>query len=104
LSCTARLERLRKLVEIFDAPAIVRYAGLCGWTLARAHAKSGNAAMISGYLGNSSKFDEAIASLAMNYADQNERDQAFLVFKNSRRRLESNSLRVRRFLRKLDLT
>ena len=64
MSCTARLERLRKLVEIFDAPAIVRYAGLCGWTLARAHAKSGNAAMISGYLGNSSKFDEAIASLA----------------------------------------
>ena len=48
--------------------------------------------MISGYLGNSSKFDEAIASFAVNYADQNERDQAFLVFKNSRRRLESNSL------------
>ena len=47
--------------------------------LARAHAKSGNAAMISGYLGNSSKFDEAVASFAVTYADQNEGDhQVFL--------------------------
>jgi hypothetical protein len=43
--------------------------------LAPAHAKTGGAAMIgSGYLGNGSKFDEAIASFAMTHADQNERD------------------------------
>lgn len=58
---------------------MAKYAEYCGWALARAHAKSGEAAMISGYLGNSNKFDEAIASFAMNYSDQNELDyRAFL--------------------------
>jgi uncharacterized protein (DUF2252 family) len=55
-----------------------RYAGLCGWTLARAHAKSGDAAMISGYLGKTDAFDQAIGKFALAYADQNERDHAAL--------------------------
>ena len=47
--------------------------------LARAHAKSGDAAMISGYLGNSSRFDDAVSNFAMAYADQNERDYQALL-------------------------
>lgn len=55
------------------------YADLCGRTLARAHAKSGDAALITGYLGKSEEMDEAIADFALAYADQNERDHAALV-------------------------
>ena len=50
------------------------YARLCGWTLARAHARSGDRIALAAYLGNSAKFDEAIADFAETYADQNERD------------------------------
>ena len=62
--------KIKPRVEQFDPPRMAKYAEYCGWALARAHAKSGEAAMISGYLGNSNKFDEAIASFAMNYSDQ----------------------------------
>jgi predicted alpha/beta hydrolase len=55
------------------------YAELCGRTLAHAHAKSGDAAMISGYLGKSDDFDEAVGEFASAYADQNEQDHAALV-------------------------
>ncbi len=54
------------------------YARLCGWTLARAHACSGDRIALGAYLGGSSKFDEAIADFAETYADQNERDYAAL--------------------------
>jgi uncharacterized protein (DUF2252 family) len=50
------------------------YARLCGWTLARAHARSGDRIAISAYLGSGKSFDNAIASFAETYADQNERD------------------------------
>jgi uncharacterized protein (DUF2252 family) len=55
------------------------YAKVCGVTLARAHAKSGDASTISGYLGKSETFDEAIGDFALTYAAQNERDHATLV-------------------------
>jgi NAD(P)H-dependent flavin oxidoreductase YrpB (nitropropane dioxygenase family) len=58
---------------------MARYAEWCGWALARAHAKAGDAAMLSGYLGASGKVDEAIASFAVTYADQNERDHQALL-------------------------
>ena len=51
-----------------------RYAVYCGQALARSHAKSGNAALISGYLGKSDVFDEAVSLFAMEYAEQNKRD------------------------------
>jgi len=54
------------------------YAGLCGWTLARAHARSGDRVALAAYLGGSAKFDQAIAEFAETYADQNERDYAAL--------------------------
>ena len=50
------------------------YGALCGWTLARAHARSGDAIAIAAYLGGSDVFDQAIAQFADAYADQNERD------------------------------
>jgi hypothetical protein len=55
------------------------YGALCGWTLARAHARSGDRIAIAAYLGNSDVFDRAITSFAAVYADQNERDHQSLV-------------------------
>jgi hypothetical protein len=52
------------------------YAELCGWTLARGHARSGDRVGIAAYLGRSDKFDQAVADFAEAYADQNERDYA----------------------------
>ena len=57
------------------APAgAAAYGKACGWTLARAHARSGERIAIASYLGKSGRFDEAIAAFAETYADQNERD------------------------------
>ena len=55
------------------------YSQLCGWALARSHARSDNRFIISGYLGQSDTFDRAIANFAVAYADQNERDYKQLV-------------------------
>ncbi len=52
------------------------YARLCGWTLARGHARSGDRIAIGAYLGTGDAFDKAIAEFAVAYADQNERDYA----------------------------
>ena len=62
------------------------YARLCGWTLARAHARSGDRISLAAYLGGSDRFDQAIADFAETYADQNERDFATLqaAVKNGR--------------------
>ena len=62
-----------------SAVQLERYAETCGWTLARAHAKSGDAATISGYLGKNNAFDKAMAKFALAYADQTEKDYAALV-------------------------
>ena len=50
------------------------YAGLCGWTLAHAHARSGDPIAIAGYLGSGDVFDQAVGDFAFSYADQNDRD------------------------------
>jgi uncharacterized protein (DUF2252 family) len=55
------------------------YAQACGWTLARAHARSGDRIAIATYLGKGDTFDRALADFAVAYADQNERDYATLV-------------------------
>jgi uncharacterized protein (DUF2252 family) len=62
------------LIEAMDPRAMTVYAELCGRTLARAHARSGDAAAIAGYLGSGNNFDRALAMFAETYADQNERD------------------------------
>jgi len=61
-------------VETFKPSTLVGYATMCGWALARAHAKAGDAAMIAGYLGSSDQFDDALAQCSEAYADQAERD------------------------------
>jgi hypothetical protein len=55
------------------------YGEACGWTLARAHARSGDRIAIAAYLGGSDAFDKAITSFAAAYADQNERDHQSLT-------------------------
>jgi uncharacterized protein (DUF2252 family) len=63
-------------LELLDPADLVPYARLCGWVLARAHARSGDAAAISGYLGSSDRFDRAVATFAEAYAVQTEADHA----------------------------
>ena len=53
---------------------MISYADWCGQALALSHARSGDAAMLSGYMGNSDTFDRAIAEFSFAYADQNEKD------------------------------
>jgi uncharacterized protein (DUF2252 family) len=62
-----------------DSNTLSHYGAVCSWTLARAHARTGDAAIISGYLGTSDTFDKAIAQFATSYADTTERDHAELV-------------------------
>lgn len=66
--------KIKPLVELFSPGVMIQYARLCGHVLARAHARSSEPAVISGYLGRSDRFDEAIADFANAYADQTERD------------------------------
>ena len=66
-------------VERMSPEELTLYAGLCGWALARAHARSGDRVRISAYLGKSERFDVAIADFAKAYADQIERDHAALL-------------------------
>ena len=59
-----------------DAERLENYGRLCGWTLARAHARSGDPIAIGAYLGAGDRFDRAMAEFADAYADQNELDYA----------------------------
>ncbi len=66
-------------IEALPPPALAEYLELCGWALARAHAQSGRAAEIAGYLGAGDVFDEAVVRFATAYADQNEVDYRALL-------------------------
>ena len=66
-------------VPLMDPLQLDYYGRLCGWALARAHARTGRATMISGYLGDGEVFDHAIADFAVAYADQNEQDYQRLL-------------------------
>jgi uncharacterized protein (DUF2252 family) len=65
-------------VELMSPARLTAYGALCAWTLARAHARSGDRIAIAAYLGSGKPFDRAIAAFAETYADQNERDHAAL--------------------------
>ena len=65
-------------VESMSADELVLYGGLCGWALARAHARSGDRVQIAAYLGKSDRFDCSVADFAVAYADQNEQDHEAL--------------------------
>jgi len=66
-------------IDSMDDELLRRYADACGWALARAHARSGDAAMMTGYMGSGHSFDEAICDFAGDYADQAERDHKAFV-------------------------
>jgi uncharacterized protein (DUF2252 family) len=66
-------------LDVMTQDGFTSYAQVCGRTLARAHARSGDAAMISGYMGASTRFDEAVGAFAAAYADQVARDYEALV-------------------------
>jgi uncharacterized protein (DUF2252 family) len=66
-------------VDGLSASALIDYGQMCGWALARAHAKSGDAAAISGYLGKGDVFDHAIAAFARAYADATDQDHAAML-------------------------
>lgn len=63
-------------VETFGKSEMISFADWCGQALALSHARSGDAAMLSGYMGNSDTFDQAITEFSFTYADQNEKDHA----------------------------
>ena len=66
-------------LETLIPEGFIEYCRFCGWALARAHARSGDSALITGYLGRSDVFDRAIATFAETYANQTESDHAALV-------------------------
>ena len=78
-----------ELVEAMTPLALGFYAGICGWTLARAHARSGDPVAMAAYLGDSDAFDKAIAGFSQRYADQNERDYQEFVTAVRSGRLEA---------------
>jgi uncharacterized protein (DUF2252 family) len=66
-------------IDAMNAAAMTGYGRMCGWTLARAHARTGDRIAIAAYLGGSDEFDQAVAEFAETYADQTERDHAALA-------------------------
>ena len=70
--------RLGSVGELLEGNALLEYAVLCGRTLARAHARSGDPAVIAGYVGGSGVFEDALAAFSLAYADQTAADHAAL--------------------------
>ena len=77
-------------VETMAPVGLGFYAGICGWTLARAHARSGDPIAIAAYLGTSDQFDRSITDFAQRYADQNELDYEAFVKAIRSGRLEAH--------------
>jgi len=71
--------KISAVLEDWDAPTRRQYGRMCAHALARAHARTGDAAMMSGYMGSGQTFDDAIGEFAVEYADQNQRDYRAFV-------------------------
>jgi hypothetical protein len=80
-------------VELMDPHGMAEYGRLCGWTLARAHARSGDRVAIAAYLGSGDSFDRALVEFAHAYAAQNEHDYKALA-----RAVESGRITAQRGL------
>jgi uncharacterized protein (DUF2252 family) len=76
-------------IEIMPPTTMQAYGELCGWTLARAHARSGDRVAIAAYLGSGDAFEHAVREFTVAYADQNERDHANLVEAIKRGRIQA---------------
>ena len=71
--------KIKPVIEMMKTTNLKSYAGLCGRALARAHARSGDPAVLTGYMGKSTAFEDALAEFGVVYAEQNERDHACLL-------------------------
>ena len=71
--------KIKPVIEIMKPTNLKNYASLCGRVLARAHARTGDSAVLTGYMGKSTAFEDAIAEFSVAYAEQNEKDHAALL-------------------------
>ncbi len=71
--------KIKPVIEIMKEANLKNYARMCGMALARGHARSGDPAVLTGYMGTSTAFEDALADFSVAYADQNERDHAALL-------------------------
>jgi hypothetical protein len=78
-------------VDAMTPEALGIYAQVCGWTLARAHARSGDPIAMASYLGGSDRFDRALCAFAASYAEQNERDYSSLTQAIAEGRIQAES-------------
>jgi uncharacterized protein (DUF2252 family) len=78
-------------IDQMSPDSLSSYGAICGWTLARAHARSGDRVAIAAYLGSGSVFDQAIADFAAAYAQQNQRDYGALLAATASGRLPSHT-------------
>ncbi|MDR3415886.1 MAG: DUF2252 domain-containing protein [Nevskia sp.] len=83
--------KVKPTVEVMKPVNMRDYARVCGWALARAHARSGDAVTLTGYLGKGEAFEDAITEFASDYADQSERDHALLKKAVRAGRIEARS-------------
>ena len=81
--------KIKPVIEIMKPLNLKNYAGLCGRVLARAHARTVDPVVLTGYMGKSTAFEDAIADFSVAYADQNERDHAALLDAIRSRRVEA---------------
>jgi hypothetical protein len=81
--------KLSAVIEGWSAKRLTAYGRLCAWALARAHARSGDAAAIAGYAGSGASFDDAICEFAVEYADQNKSDYRAFVEAVREHRIEA---------------
>ena len=80
--------KIRMPLDTADPAVLSYFAEACAWALARAHARSGDPAMIAGYIGSNATFDDSIVKFAAEYADQTESDYAALIKAIKARRVE----------------
>jgi uncharacterized protein (DUF2252 family) len=83
--------KIKPVIELMKPYNLKNYAGLCGRVLARAHARTGDSAVLTGYMGKSTAFEDAIAEFSVAYADQNEKDHAALLKAIRSRRVEART-------------
>ncbi|MFO1397874.1 MAG: DUF2252 domain-containing protein [Burkholderiales bacterium] len=81
--------KMSAVIEGCDTKMLRNYARMCAHALARAHARSGDAAMISGYMGSGQTFDDAIGEFAVEYADQNAKDYRAFTRAIQEKRIEA---------------
>jgi uncharacterized protein (DUF2252 family) len=83
--------KIKPVIEIMTPLNLKGYAGLCGSVLARAHARTVDPVVLTGYMGKSTTFEDALADFSVAYADQNERDHAALVAAVRNGRIEAHT-------------